>query len=216
MIVPDIEKFSSKLLVEGNDDQHVVWAICERFKVAETFGVKDCQGIDKLLKQIPSYIKLRNINLGILIDADENLQGRWQALSSLLSPLGYSFSDHPDPLGSIVTSLQFETKVGIWILPNNQIHGMLEDFAKILIPINNVLIDQAERIISEIELLDVERFSAIHRSKALIHTWLAWQESPGTPMGQAITKSYLDHNHELCLLFVNWLNRLFNPLIEVE
>jgi hypothetical protein len=50
----------------------------------------------------------------------------------------------------------------------------------------------------------------IHKSKARIHTWLAWQEDPGTPMGLAITKSYLDTNQELCNLFVNWLNNLFN------
>ena len=47
------EKFNKKLLVEGNDDQHVIWALCAQFKIIETFDVIDCEGIDKLLEQIP-------------------------------------------------------------------------------------------------------------------------------------------------------------------
>ena len=42
------EKFDKKLLVEGNDDQHVIWALCEQFKVNETFDVIDCEGKEKL------------------------------------------------------------------------------------------------------------------------------------------------------------------------
>ena len=213
MIIQGIEKFTSKLLVEGNDDQHVVWNICEKFKLGETFGVKDCQGVDELFKQIPLYIKNRDKNLGILIDADDNLQAKWEILSNILTPLGYLLLDQPEPLGSIVYSNKFDTIVGIWIMPNNQITGMLEDFVKILIPESDALISYAEKIISKIEDAKIAKFSNIHRSKALIHTWLAWQESPGTPMGQAITKSYLDHNHELCIFFIDWLNRLFNPVL---
>lgn len=29
------EKFNKKLLVEGNDDQHVVWALCKKFDLPE-------------------------------------------------------------------------------------------------------------------------------------------------------------------------------------
>ena len=48
-----------------------------------------------------------------------------------------------------------------------------------------------------------------YRSKALIHTWLAWQEDPGTPLGLAVTKRYLDGDHALAQQFVQWLLRLF-------
>ena len=216
MIVPGIEEFTSKLLVEGNDDQHVVWNICVKFDLPKTFGVKDCTGIDKLLSQISSYIKNRDQNLGILIDADANLQQRWSTLVSILTPLGYKLSNAPDPRGSIVYSDVYQTRVGIWLMPNNRVHGMLEDFAQIIIPAQDKLKPHADRIISEIEEAGVSEFSSLHRAKAFIHTWLSWQESPGTPIGQAITKSYLDHNHELCILFVDWLNRLFNPEIGME
>lgn len=31
------ENYTKKLLVEGNDDQHVIWALCEKFNIPETF-----------------------------------------------------------------------------------------------------------------------------------------------------------------------------------
>jgi hypothetical protein len=46
--------------------------------------------------------------------------------------------------------------------------------------------------------------------KAHVHTWLAWQEEPGTPMGLAITKKYLKNVHsEPCLRFISWIRRLY-------
>ncbi len=207
----ELEKLRSKLLVEGNDDLHVVSAICQKFNVVETFGVVDCKGIDKLLEQISVRIKNKEANLGILIDADTDLQARWMQLQKILNPLGYDMPATPDIVGTIVTSATSTTVIGIWIMPDNQVPGMLEDFARILIPKDDAALPLATKAVDKIQEKAVAKFSPIHRSKALIHTWLAWQESPGTPMGLAITKTYLDHNQELCVLFVNWLNRLFNP-----
>lgn len=209
-------KYKSTLLVEGNDDQHVVWGICGKFKVAESFDVIDSTGVPNLLAQIPIRIKLRDPNLGILIDADTDLTARWQQLKDVLSPLGYLMPEQPDLVGTLVVSSQFRTIVGIWIMPNNQVPGMLEDFAQILIPPDDAAFPLATKAVDEVRDKSAAKFKPIHRSKALIHTWLAWQESPGTPMGLAITKTYLDHNHELCVLFVDWLNRLFNPVKPVE
>ncbi|WP_221389661.1 DUF3226 domain-containing protein [Dyadobacter sp. NIV53] len=209
------EEFFSKLLVEGNDDRHVILAICQKFNLPETFSIVDCKGVVELLKNIPIRIKLRDQYVGILIDADTDLSARWQQLRDILIPLGYLMQNIPDESGSIFKSVSSNTVIGIWIMPNNQVNGMLEDFAHILIPADDVSLPYAEEALDNLERNSVTRFSNIHRSKALIHTWLAWQESPGTPMGQAITKSYLNHNHELCISFVDWLNRLFNPDIQI-
>ena len=42
-----------------------------------------------------------------------------------------------------------------------------------------------------------------------MHTWLAWQEEPGIPLGLAVTKRYLDVDHVLARQFLQWLQRLF-------
>jgi len=46
-------------------------------------------------------------------------------------------------------------------------------------------------------------------SKAVIHTWLAWQEKPGRPLGTAITARYLDPNVPQVDVLVSWLKKLF-------
>ncbi|HWV29085.1 MAG TPA: DUF3226 domain-containing protein, partial [Dyadobacter sp.] len=122
---------------------------------------------------------------------------------------GYNISAQPSLDGSIIFSPLHPCIVGIWVMPDNRASGMIEDFARILVPDGDLLWPYAEKVLSDIGSAGIATFNAAHRSKALIHTWLAWQETPGVPMGQAITKSYLNHNHELCNSFVKWLTALF-------
>ena len=53
-------------------------------------------------------------------------------------------------------------------------------------------------------------FQSLHLSKAIIHTYLAWQDEPGYPMGQAITKQSLRPHTDIAIKFTDWLTRLFN------
>lgn len=206
------EKFKSKLFVEGNDDQHIIWAICQQFSIAETFDVKDCLGRDKLLQLVPKVIPLMDsdMKLGIVVDADTNISTRWQSLSDILQNSGYQLPNQFNRDGLILESPK-RPKIGIWLMPNNQDNGMVEDFLNHLVPAGDVLLQEARNVLSNLENKQIHRYNtSFHHSKALIHTWLAWQEDPGTPMGLAITKTYLTTNTELCNRFVSWLNRLFN------
>ena len=67
----------------------------------------------------------------------------------------------------------------------------------------------AEAILQEIEEAGLNCYTSVHRPKALIHTWLAWQETPGMPMGQAITARVLSHESPIAIAFVAWLQHLF-------
>ena len=78
-----------------------------------------------------------------------------------------------------------------------------------LIPVDDVLLPKARAIVQEIETEGLHLYPVVHRSKALIHTWLAWQQVPGQPMGLAITAQALSHDTPLALAFVGWLRRLF-------
>jgi hypothetical protein len=101
-------------------------------------------------------------------------------------------------------------KFGVWIMPDNQTNGMLEYFIKFLIPDKDELLPIANDTLNQIEHKSLNKYKNLHRPKALIHTWLAWQEEPGSPMGSAITKRYLDTSSEICDKFVKWLSELFN------
>lgn len=202
------EKFNKKLLVEGNDDKHVIWALCEKFQVAETFDVVDCEGVTNLISQIPVRLKQSGVNtIGIIIDADTNILNRWETLKSVLGNYGFALSAEISANGFIIEVNGF--KIGVWIMPNNILNGMLEDFISFLVPEEDILIQTASNVLLEIENKGLNKYSAIHRSKALIHTWLAWQEDPGTPMGLAITKRYLTTDQNNCSQLIQWITNVF-------
>ena len=203
-----------QLLVEGKNDQHVIWALCARYGLSEVFTVEtpknDIGGIDVLLKSLPIRLREENLQvLGVVIDADQNITSRWEAVRQRFFHTGYSEIPHAVPVEGWVSSRVGVPRVGIWLMPNNQFPGMLEDFVQLLLPTDDPLRPKAERVLEDIELSGLNRYQLSHHSKALIHTWLAWQEPPGMPMGQAITARALHYDSPLAVTFINWLKRLF-------
>lgn len=197
------------LLVEGKDDQHIMYALFEKFAVPQTFEIKSKEGIDELLKSLPIHLKSKLDAIGILVDADENIQKRWDSIKNILDLAGYSTPKQPNIDGTII-SQNGKPTVGVWLMPDNQLGGMIEDFMKFLIPQGDVLLPKTEETLNDLENKQINQYKAIHRSKALIHTWLAWQETPGTPMGLAVTKSYFSTaNQVLCQKYIDWILNLF-------
>lgn len=147
--------------------------------------------------------------LGVVLDADENPERRWHAIGGRLAEEGYtSIPRQPARSGTIIDE-SGKPRVGIWLMPNNQLPGMLEDFVVHLIPKDDVLRPKAQQVLDEIESQKLNRYPLAHHPKALIHTWLAWQRNPGQPMGQAITAHTLGRNEATAQSFANWLNTLF-------
>ncbi|HEY4920592.1 MAG TPA: DUF3226 domain-containing protein [Xanthobacteraceae bacterium] len=195
------------LLVEGLDDFHVCCSLFQRHKVPELFAVEPKMGVDKLLEALPVQLKASGIErVGVVLDADLNLGARWASLRAILSSAGYAVPEFPARTGTIVDEIG-KPRLGVWLMPNNQLPGALEDFAALLIPASDALAVRANSVIEEIPAGE-RRFAQPHRAKAYIHTWLAWQEDPGTPMGLAITKKYLDATAEGAVEFLKWINAL--------
>ncbi len=204
------EKFNQKLLVEGKDDTHVIWALCEKFDVCQNFDVVDCEGISKLFELIPVQLKQAELKtLAIIVDADLNIEERWKELRNIFENNDYTLPSILPSNGLIHE--ENDKKIGVWLMPNNDVKGMLEDFVKFLIPENDNLKEISERILNELEENQHNLYNKdLHRTKAFIHTWLAWQETPGTPMGLAITKKYLStEDSEICIRFIEWLKIVF-------
>lgn len=198
------------LLVEGKDDLFVFSNIFEKNKVKETFEIIEKNGIEQLFKSIPIYTKTEKSTIGIIIDADIDIKSRWNTVRSILEQLGYTnISDNAITEGLILTNPHLP-KIGVWIMPNNQENGMLEDFVKHLIPEDDMLIPFVDKTLTLLEEKGLQKYKHIHKSKARIHTWLAWQEDPGTPMGLAINKKYLNTDNPQTKIFINWINELYN------
>ncbi|MBD1891700.1 DUF3226 domain-containing protein [Coleofasciculus sp. FACHB-SPT9] len=204
-----------QLLVEGKNDRHVIWALCEQHKLPETFSVEVPQededpGIEALLMSLPLKLKQENLRtLGIVVDADQDLLARWQAVRDRLSASGYKDIPKSPPAEDWIYAPPDLPRVGVWLMPDNQIPGILEDFVAHLIPQNDALRPKAEAILQEIEQDCLNCYTLVHRPKALIHSWLAWQQTPGMPMGQAITAQVLRYDCAIALIFVAWLKLLF-------
>ena len=125
------------------------------------------------------------------------------------------FPQNPQPKGTIITDFEEELPtVGIWLMPNNQKTGMLEDFIRFLVPEDDELLPIAQNKVNEILNAGQNRFTQTHKSKAIIHTWLAWQERPGTQLGKAITYRFIKSQQYIlddgkASDFINWLQALF-------
>lgn len=203
------ENFNKKLLVEGNDDQHVIWALCEKFTVTENFDVIDCEGITKLYEQLPVRFKQAQVNtIGLIIDADSEIKDRWKSISALLSLQGFTIPQEI-PIEGLILKNNSDFKIGVWIMPNNNENGMLEDFISFLVPKEDKILPIVNDTLTNIENQGLNQYSLIHKSKATIHAWLSLQSDPGTPMGLGITKRYLTTDEETCLKLVNWLKELY-------
>lgn len=200
------------LLVEGKNDKQVIKNLCiqNRIPVPEIETPGKDEGVEALLAGLRDRLNAETLRtMGIIVDADQALPARWQSLKDRLRKAGYS--DCPtDPLQSGWVSVSLNLpRIGVWVMPDNQLPGMLEDFVKRLIPDNDALLPYAENVLNEIERDGRRRYGNNDRPKSLIHTWLAWQKKPGMPMGLAITEHALSHDSPLAQTFVAWLKCLF-------
>ena len=208
------------LIVEGKDDFHVMLALRDKFGMKESYdiaerGVKEGENDDMLLNSISVEAKKSGrVSLGVVIDRDTNdpskNKDRWKQLKGILEPMGYQIPATSPNNSTVLPSPELGlSKIGIWLMPDNQHPGMLEDFMRQLITSDDDCLLFAEETLKELESRNIQRYKAVHRAKALMHTWIAWQDQPGIPLGQSTTR-YLTTDTDLCQQFANWLNRLFN------
>ncbi|MBL7988094.1 MAG: hypothetical protein JNJ94_08530 [Chlorobi bacterium] len=196
------------LLVEGKNDEHLLYALLEHHAVPKnSFRIKDKQGWEKLRRELDVEIDASDLEcLGILVDTDASLNGRWQALCDILQKCGYtSIPSQPNALGTIIEQ-SGKPRIGVWLMPNNKKSGMLEDFLQMLIPSENVLWAYAQRCVEE---LPERLFSSTHNSKATTYTYLAWQEQPGQLFSVAVKANSFDANAQPAQELISWIQRLF-------
>lgn len=196
------------LWVEGKDDREVIKNLSFMRGLPPDFVVENKDGIDVLLDAFPVQLRARGLErFGVVVDADQDPVARWTAVRHRLVAEGYGAVPEELQVEGAVLEAENLPRFGVWVMPNNTAAGALEDFAAALVPDGDALWTHATEAIDRIPE-EQRRFPPNRRSKAQIHTWLAWQESPGSPMGQAITKGDLDAQAPLADAFVAWLRRL--------
>jgi hypothetical protein len=213
---------SRRIEVEGDQDKHVLFHLLNLYGVPRDgiYEVHVCGSIEILLKELPVVLKASDISsVAVVADANSNPTGRWFSIKAVLAECGYHVERETGLDTGLICRGEADVRpdVGAWLMPDNESPGALEAFMKSIKPHDSELWEYAETVINNIPR-EKRRFCAqcsqveadvcalcSNRMKAVIHTWLAWQESPGTPLGQAITKNYFDAQAALAIKFMRWL-----------
>ncbi len=193
------------LLVEGEDDEHVVKHLYREVHGAEPpFEILNKMGFSKLLKGLPQDLKRSGLKtLGVLADANDDLEARWQELVEAAAQRARL----PDAPGSSGTLVEGSPRLGVWLMPDNGSSGELEDFACELVPASDPVWPLAEQYIAAIAEAD-RKFRPGKISKANLYAWLASRKHPQR-IGAAIGTGDLDANADLAKKFAQWLSDLF-------
>ena len=230
---------SAVLLVEGRCDVSFLENLC---RLLDIQGVSiqipgDCDvenirggGVYKIPKVLPDLlqeIEDGNIKkLAVIADADHTgisggFSEHWKKLTAPIAEAGYTISSPPTQAyeGSLFEHPEGLPPVGLWIMPNHKDAGMLEDLVKQTVceGVQSDLLDKAEKCLDElpVELKLFEPQGQPHRrAKAIIYTWLAWQEKPGQNLMNTIDiekpeKNLINLESDEIMDFTNWLNRVF-------
>lgn len=210
---------TKQLLVEGVDDlyaiaqlmgHHTEWPDDKRLAPVH---IKPLGGAEKILHEngVPLYLTTAAITtLGVILDADDKLHSRWQWLREHCGGWAPTMDKNPPAGGFIGENIAEGKRFGVWIMPDNVNSGMLETFAHFLVPANQqVLWNYAKEAFCVAKTHKGAPCGDVHKDKAEIYTWLAWQEPPCNNLGNALIQKMLDPYCQYAASFVQWFLRLY-------
>ena len=196
---------SRVLLVEGYDDVSVVRNLCRSISGMPSFQIIHKGGWDELRKSIRGEVVTEGRTaVGIVADANDSLDGRWQAIVNRLKDAGITAPARPTPCGTIISSMP---RIGIWVVPDNNSEGDLEDFVAGMIPSTDQVWPLSENYIDGIPK-EHRKFREGKIVRAKVHAWLAARSRP-RQMGTAIAARDLDAGVPQAQAFLEWLRTLF-------
>ncbi len=196
------------LLVEGTDDEHVITKLLARHGLEKSFEIQEKGGFEELHASIYNEVQAsgRRI-LGIVADANDQPVNRWKSISDKLKEANCEVPSDPGVDGSVFPGPR-EIRVGVWLMPDNQRPGELEDLVADMIPEEDGPWPRAQDYIDQIPEQE-RKFKPRKVTRAYVHAWLAAQERP-RPMGSAITARDLVHDAPPAQSMVHWLRVLFD------
>jgi hypothetical protein len=206
-----------ELRVEGRDDK---WAIInllicngidydQRPWPSAYPEIRETDGVDAMLDGMAVAVQLSTGRpIGFVLDADSPLIDRWAAVRAHLASVGVDTPVVPHEDGFVGRSIAYGTSVGVWLMPDNVANGDLEGFLNRLISDRDPVIGHARTATERARELGAQ-FAQSALQKAVMHSWLAWQEEPGLPYGTAVRAHYFRHDHALVQRFVAWFRLLY-------
>jgi hypothetical protein len=212
------------LLVEGIDDRHAIFHLVRLvYRADPVFGIHECGSDDGVLDNLAARLVSstpRQKILGLVLDADiegsnseKVIKSRLDQLTSRAGayyPIPAVFPEEGlllDPLTNRPDSDRLP-RLGVWLMPNNKAFGMFEDLLIKSLP--DDFAEYTTAVVKKAKVDGIAKFKDSHLSKAVIHTYLAWQDPPDIHrLGLAITRGNFSDIQSECKAFLNWIEGLF-------
>lgn len=161
--------------------------------------------------------------VGFALDMDIELTKRWRQVRDRLVTAGLELPTNDVPVadqlpvgGLIVDSNKFGRRVGVWLMPDNRADfGKIEDLLGTLVPPGDDLFEIAKRSTTEALAVSAKRpadrkiIQHKDERKGQLHSWLAWQETPGESYGRALQRKFFEHESAVANAFVEWFKKLY-------
>ena len=206
----------NKLLVEGEDEKRVIPHFMDEHVWRDEKGVlavhiEPFGGVENLLK--PGVIEAASKEtglqaLGILVDADDHLEGRWGQIRRRCLRVAPDFPETLPPNG-LIHAVPSGPRIGVWIMPDNGSRGMLETFLSLMLAPENIPLWTFASASCVRARGHGAPYVDAHLDKASIHTYLAWIDPPGLQVHQAVLRRALDPKLPAGQPFVRWFMDLF-------
>jgi len=176
------------LLGEGNEEIFFFRALLKHLQITniqiEQYGGKNNlrNFLDTLILR-PGFVNVEAI--AITRDADDNANAAYQ---SVLSALQHAHLPLPNAHNTFTAS---QPRIGVFILPDGQQNGMLEDLCLASVVADTIMpcIDDFFRCV------EGQGHKPNNMSKAKTHAWLSAQAEPDKRLGEAAQAGYWDFDH---------------------
>jgi hypothetical protein len=196
------------LAVEGKDECNFFSALLVNLSISRV-QVVDIGGKNKFSVELPLIMNLEGFGVlsvvGFVRDAEEHTAG--SAFDSICATLKKNHLPMPTTTASVVAG---PPKVGVFIMPDNQGSGMLEDLCLKTLngqSIENCINEYMDCISSNISAEERERFN---EPKARVQAYLSSRAPIVNSVGLAAGKGYWDFENPCFDGIKNFLRNLFD------
>ena len=199
------------LLVEDGDHLSVISNLMQRHaSLASVRGsyevfIRALGSVTKVLDFDQVSVEWQNPKLerlALIVDADGDASERVSAIRDIAIQLDLPWTYAGS--GPIKIEASDGRRFGAWIMPDNQSAGMVESFCTAMIDTET---DPIWRLAYE-AMFEARRLGAqwrdTHMHRCHLYTWLSWQDTPGSPMGLAISKGILAGSPKNVQDFIEW------------
>jgi len=212
------------LLVEGETDKSFFEEICKKLYLNTTVQVappRDLGGTHNNKEGVLNHLEIllpqledgQLKNIAVIVDADYIKHGSGhqktvERVSNILEPFGFTLQNiTSNQKGLLFKHSDGLENFGLWVMPNNNHEGMLEDW--IVDCIKNTENSLFQQATTAVQQLSPPKFKSHLQTKAEVATWLAWQKTPGHGLKSVMNESLLDENSPPYIGLSDWLKSIF-------